>query len=108
MLTGLVGEADRPHVDRIMRATDSMKILIDDLLPTFVTNSASRRSAISTKKLLVDAVDTMGLVAERAGIKLSINCGTNGAVAVDYAQMLRVLGNLMANCVKYCPRGSSV
>ena len=103
-----MGEADRPHVDRIMRATHSMKILIDDLLPTFVTNSASRRSAISTKKLLVDAVDTMGLVAERAGIKLSINFGTNGEVAVDYAQMLRVLGNLMGNCVKYCPRGSSV
>ena len=108
VLTGLVGENDRPHVDRIVRATDSMKILVDDLLPTFVPSSTSRRSAISTKKLLADAVDTMGMVAERAGISLSINCGTTGAVAVDYAQMLRVLGNLMANCVKYCPRGSSV
>ena len=108
VLTGLVGENDRPHVDRIVRATDSMKILVDDLLPTFVPSSTSRRSAISTKTLLADAVDTMGMVAERAGISLSINCGTTGAVAVDYAQMLRVLGNLMANCVKYCPRGSSV
>ncbi len=47
-------------------------------------------------------------MAERAGISLSVNCVTTGAVSVDYAQMLRVLGNLMGNCMKYCPPGSSV
>ena len=103
--------AERIHLDRVMRATDSIRSLIDALVPTSIARNSSlaiRPTLIPSARLLADALDAMKLVAERAGINLVLDPDAAGTVLVDYPQMLRVLGNLIGNCVKYCPAGSSV
>jgi len=97
-------------IERVTRAADSMKQLLDDSLSHFTANSGTKtqRTRIAVAKLLDDSLDTMALVAERAGINLRIQCRCAATISVEYAQMLRVLGNLIGNCIKYCPQGTSV
>ena len=95
----------------MVRATDSVRNLVDTLVPAYIVKNSTplvRPTVISSARLLQDAADTMAMVAERAGIDLAVDPHTAGAIFVDYPQMLRVLANLIGNCVKYCPRGSSV
>lgn len=110
LLSGTISPAERGHMDRLLRATDSVRNLVDTMVPAHLARSASpvMRSTISSTRLLTDAVDAMRMVAERADICLAVDPDSEGLVLVDYPQMLRVLGNLIGNCVKYCPAGSSV
>lgn len=99
-----------PAIQRIEAAIASMKRLVDDLLSTHAVDSRERTlcETIAPARLLADAADAMGTVAERAGIHLHLAPAQAGEVFVDYAQLLRVLCNLIGNCVKYCPSGSTV
>jgi signal transduction histidine kinase len=101
---------DQSLIERVARAADSMSRLLDESLSNFTANSGrnTRRTTIAVAKLLDDSLDTMALVAERAVISLGIQCETAASISVEYAQMLRVLGNLIGNCIKYCPRGTAV
>jgi len=58
--------------------------------------------------LLIDAVDMMAPIAERADIALALGELAGTSVMVDYAQMLRALGNLIGNAIKYSAAGSRV
>ncbi len=63
----------RDHLDRLVRAADSVKGLVDTLVPGYTAMGATapcRQTMVSSGKLVADAVDTMGMVAERAGIHL--------------------------------------
>ncbi len=111
LLSRTASPTQRSHLDRLMRATDSVRGLVDTLVPNCIARNSSLvvlPTLIPTARLLGDAADAMGMVAERAGISLLVDPGSAGSVLVDYPQMLRVLGNLIGNCVKYCPVGSSV
>ncbi len=102
--------ASLPHVKRIDVALAAMKRLVDDLLTTHVTAGQERAlfATLPASKLLADAADTMGTVAERAGVYVVLGPIAETSVSVDYAQLLRILCNLIGNCVKYCPAGSTV
>jgi signal transduction histidine kinase len=111
LLLGAASPAEKVHLDRLVRATDSIRGLVDTLVPTYIAKNSSsvvRQTLIASGKLLQDALDAMGMVAERAGIDLVVDPVAEGFILVDYPQLLRVLGNLIGNCVKYCPPGSSV
>jgi signal transduction histidine kinase len=111
LLSRTVSPVERTHLDRLMRAADSFTGLVDTLVPTCIAGKSSlvfRSTLIPSATLLGDALDAMGMVAERAGINLVLEPDCAGTVLVDYPQMLRVLGNLIGNCVKYCPAGSYV
>jgi signal transduction histidine kinase len=111
LLSRTVSPVERTHLDRLVRASDSVRSLVDTLVPTCIARNSRlliRPTLIPSAKLLGDAVDAMGMVAERAGISLVVDPDAAGTIRVDYPQMLRVLGNLIGNCVKYCPPGSSV
>jgi signal transduction histidine kinase len=111
LLSRTASLAQRAHLGRIVRATDSVRSLVDTLIPTCITSKTGlvlRSTLIPAARLLEDALDAMRMVAERAGINLVLDPDCEGTVLVDYPQMLRVLGNLIGNCVKYCPPGSSV
>lgn len=97
-------------VDRVTRAADSMKNLLDDFLRNYAAKTPARieKTTLVAAKLLGDAMETMEMVAERAGIHLSVHADTKASILVDYGQMLRVFGNLVGNCIKYCPAGTAV
>jgi len=111
LLLRTASPAERTHLDRLLRASESVRSLVDTLIPACVAKNSNlmvRPSVITSARLLGDAADAMGMVAERAGLRLAVDPDCAGTVLVDYPQMLRVLGNLIGNCVKYCPEGSSV
>lgn len=98
------------HAQRISRAVDTMKRMVDELLAHHAVEASSlqRRVTLPAAKLLADTLDTMGQVGARAGLSIRLIEGSAAEVRVDYAQMLRSLCNLVGNCIKYCPAGSTV
>lgn len=95
---------------RMLKATGVMSALIDDLLQEggSTTSVGPRNERMAAQTLMRDVFDTMDLIASRAGIALELGSLPVADVMVDYAQMLRVFGNLIGNAIKYCPAGSTV
>jgi signal transduction histidine kinase len=97
---------------RMSRATGSMKRMVADLLATHAASSAARHTPIGAARLLADVADTMGPIAERAGVPLVLAAPAGDAadatVSVDYAQMLRVLCNIVGNAIKFSPLDANV
>ena len=95
---------------RMMSAVQAMKTMADNLLAsnTLLAPSRAGRQAVRAVDLAREAVDMMGPIAERSGITLAVEAGSDASVLVDYAQMLRVMGNLIGNALKYSPEGSAI
>lgn len=98
------------HAKRIAGATKSMSRLLSELSAVHAYEGAAPqyRAEVSVASLLRDAVDTMSLIATRSGSTLRVADGPDADVAVDYAQMLRVVCNLIGNALKHCGSGSTV
>ena len=95
---------------RMLTAIDAMKSMADSLLSTSALMAASvaGRQLIGATALAGDAVNMMSPIAERAGIVLALGDTPEASLSIDYAQMLRVLGNLIGNAIKYSAAGSAV
>lgn len=102
--------AIREHVHRLDHAVRAMKQMVDVLLSQHAAGAprSAQREPVTTVKLLNDTVETMKVVSDNAGLRLSVADHALTTVSVDYAQMLRVFCNLIGNCVKYCPSGTEV
>ncbi|MES3033816.1 MAG: GAF domain-containing sensor histidine kinase [Gemmatimonadota bacterium] len=102
--------AQLPHVSRIATAAAAMTRLVDELLATHSVGlrSESHRARIDACRLLSDAADAIHPVVARAGLQIRRTEHDAGRVHVDHALMLRALCNLIGNCVKYCPAGTTI
>jgi signal transduction histidine kinase len=96
--------------DRMSRAIDAMTQMTDGLLSNsaLLAPSATGRKTISVTTLLGEAVDMMRPMAERSDISLALGTVADAGIHVDFGQMLRVLGNLIGNAVKYSSAGGMV
>lgn len=110
LLSRTLSAPQRAHMDRLVRATDSVSNLVDSLVPACVARPVTVAPPLTmpSGRLLADAADAMRMVAEMAGIGLAVDPGPERYILVDHPQMLRVMANLIGNCIKHCPRGSSV
>ena len=97
-------------VGRMATAIAALNDMASSLLAssTVISPAAVRPRPATAVALIADAVDMMAPIAERAGMALSAGESADADVMVDYAQMLRVLGNLIGNAIKYSPAGSLV
>jgi signal transduction histidine kinase len=95
---------------RMLRAVDAMTAMADSLLSSaaLMAPSAAGRQLFDGAELARDAVHMMTPIAERAGIVLVLGEVPAAVLRIDYAQLLRVLGNLVGNAIKYSPPGSTV
>ena len=95
---------------RMVKAIDSMTSMTDGLLSSsaLLAPSGVRNQVVSALTLARDAVNMMAPIAERAGIELVLSTVDDAAVTVDYARMLRVLGNVVGNAIKYSAAGTTV
>ncbi len=95
---------------RMSRAVETIKEMADELLSSnaLLAPSDTGRRDMNSLTLLWDSVDMMRPIATRAGIALELGEVADGTVHVDYGQMLRVMGNLIGNAVKYSAEGSEV
>jgi signal transduction histidine kinase len=110
LLSRTLPAEQRAHMDRLVRATELVRNLVDTLVPACVgvSGSVAAPFLISSSRLLVDAADATRMLAEKAGIGLTVDPSPEKFILADHSQMLRVLANLIGNCIKHCPRGSSV
>ena len=97
-------------IARMLTAIDAIKTMADGLLSAgaLADPSADGRQLIDAAALARDAVDMMTPIAERAGISIVPGGMPKAALSIDYAQMLRVLGNLLGNAIKYSPTGGVI
>lgn len=103
-------EEQQPVIARMLKAIDSMTSMADGLLSSgaLLAPSGARNQVVSALSLARDAVSMMSPIAERAGIELVLSTVDEAAVSVDYARMLRVLGNVIGNAIKYSSAGTTV
>ena len=103
-------KAQQPVIARMAKAIDSMTSMADGLLSTsaLLAPSAVRNQVVSAQSLACDALSMMTPIAERAGIALVLAEVADASVCVDYARMLRVLGNVIGNALKYSSAGTTV
>jgi len=93
-------------LQRMLSAVGIMTAMVEGLLKP--SESPSTVQAIAVAQLSADAVHMMAPLAEKCRTALSPGDLPDAVVRVDYGQMVRVLGNLIGNSLKYSPEGSCV
>jgi signal transduction histidine kinase len=100
------------ETQRIQRYAARMKRLISDLVD--VTSIAAGRLAVTagpgdSRALVVEALETFRPLASAKGISLESEMPERTLlVAFDHDRILQVLANIMANAIKFTPRGGKV
>ena len=94
----------------MVTAVSAIKDMVDGLLSSSAVLAplSAKMTPILAVTVLQDAVDMMAPIAERSGISLTLGAVAHATITVDYSLMLRILGNLAGNAIKYSPAGSTV
>jgi signal transduction histidine kinase len=103
-------QVQQPVITRMIKAIGSMTSMAESLLSSsaLLAPSGARNQVVSAQTLCLDALSMMAPIADRAGIELQLSAVADAAVSVDYARMLRVLGNVIGNAIKYSAAGTKV
>jgi PAS domain S-box-containing protein len=107
---------DRENVrhwfDILLRTITQMKALIEDLLDASRIESqqfALDLAAGNAVAIINEATEMLRPAADEKGIAIETRAADNlPPVIVDAAKMVRVIGNLIENAIKFSPRGGSV
>ncbi len=94
----------REFLDTVLKNASRMHRLTEDLLLlTRVEQNENplEREAISSDRLLRDALRTVSGTPYAEGAKMTVDVKTDRAVMADENAILQVLGNLLENAVKY-------
>jgi two-component system, OmpR family, phosphate regulon sensor histidine kinase PhoR len=105
-------EAGPRFLSRITTEVDALTQMAQELLDLSRIESGQVElniAPLSPKKLLVSAEDRMHLQAERAGLKLSVQCEDGlPNVRADQARLEQVLVNMIHNSVKFTKSGGEI
>jgi signal transduction histidine kinase len=109
-----VYEPTPEHINATLEETHLLARLIEDLRMLSAAESGQlvlRREPVRAGDLLADAATSFGGGAESAGIDLRVDAQVDAAntiLTVDAARMSQVLGNLVANALRYTPGGGTI
>lgn len=103
---------DNTTVQRMKGAAVAVQTLVADLLEVSKIRQGRtivRQSRIPPHELLRDAMLIMQPIADRSGVSI-INDAPPGPrdVVIDYERILRVLANLIAQCIRSCPPDGTI
>jgi signal transduction histidine kinase len=114
-LRGELGTIERSEMDemleRIERSCRNMLGLIDDLLDlsSIAAGTLELRTRLAdARSLASEVVAEYGVLAQKKGIRLTLEAPAPVPVAFDHARMAQVLGNLVGNAIKYSKGGTDV
>ncbi|MBH8566680.1 PAS domain S-box protein [Nostoc sp. CENA67] len=111
--TGLV-KLDSEKGQRIIKLvsdnSERLVRLVNDILDLERLQSGKislNKQKVNASDLLIEATDLMQLIANNAGINLSV-LPQSIELTVDKDRMIQVLTNLLSNAIKFSPKGSTV
>ncbi|MEO8858751.1 MAG: GAF domain-containing sensor histidine kinase [Burkholderiaceae bacterium] len=96
--------------NRMVAAIDAMKGISNTLLTSNALSPSADQMLRDFKAgaLAEGAIGMMHPIAERMGLSLILGEVADVTVNVNYGQMLRALGNVVGNAIKFSPKGSSI
>jgi len=102
---------DAVHLRAILAETQVLSRLIDDLRTVSIADAGAltlHREEIEVGRLIGDSVASFDTQATAAGVTLSVDADGAGIAMVDPIRLREVLNNVIANALRYTPRGGSV
>ncbi len=102
---------DVVHLRAILAETQVLSRLIDDLRTVSIADAGAltlHREEIEVGRLIGDSVASFDTQATAAGVTLSVDADGAGIAMVDPIRLREVLNNVIANALRYTPRGGSV
>jgi len=104
--------AARRFLQRMETEVDSLSLMVSELLELARIESGRVPLQLSPSRplaIISDAVDRLGLQAERAGLEMQIDCPEDlPSVLADPVRLEQVLVNLMHNAIKFTPSGGKI
>jgi len=102
----------RRSLETILRATDSMDRLIQDLLDVSRIEAGFlrlERGSVAVAPLLAEVAQTFGAAAADGDMHIHLDLPSGlPRVSADRQRILQLLTNLVSNAVRYTPRGGTV
>jgi PAS domain S-box-containing protein len=109
LLTADPGKARR-MVDIAVANTDRLVRLINDILDIERIESGRvkmEKRACEAASLMLQAVDSVRELADKAGVKLEVSPGP-GRILADPDRVIQTMTNLLDNAIKFSPQGSTI
>lgn len=106
-----VRPTDEAHLRAILEDTHVLARLIDDLRTISVAEAgalALHREETDVGALVRDTVGSFGSLADSAGVALNAQVDGAASASVDAIRVREVLTNIVANALRYTPRGGSI
>jgi signal transduction histidine kinase len=106
-----VRPTDEAHLRAILEDTHVLARLIDDLRTISVAEAGAlplHREATDVDVLVRDTVGSFEAAAAAAGISLRADAASAGSASIDPVRVREVLTNVIANALRYTPRGGSI
>jgi two-component system, OmpR family, phosphate regulon sensor histidine kinase PhoR len=104
--------AARRFIERIETEVDSLSLIVSELLELSRIESGRvplKMSAIDPCELIRNAMERLGLQAERAGLSVILNCPDRlPRVLADSERLEQVLVNLLHNSIKFTEAGGEI
>ncbi|HEX6655485.1 MAG TPA: HAMP domain-containing sensor histidine kinase, partial [Candidatus Limnocylindria bacterium] len=104
--------ADRPHLEPILEEIGLLERLVDDLRTLSLAETGElrlHREPAHLADLLGEVVTAFEARAQAAGLALRLQAPAELPVLdIDATRMRQVLGNLVANALRFTPRGGEV
>ncbi len=109
--TGPEGESARRHANTSRRLVTRMNRLINDLLDIGSIEAGKLsmvKREVDLSQLVTETLESFATIAQAAGVSLTAKKAAPLLAMVDPDRVLQVLANLVANAIKFTPKGGHV